>query len=72
MGITPDWSRMKYVLAVRSFPGRHTSERVHEMVSGLLKEWKVPREKVACFVHDEGSNMIGVSSGPELPNVNVL
>lgn len=60
-GITKKWERIKAVLAVREFGGRHTSERVREMINGLLKEWDVGQDQVHCVLHDQASNMIGVS-----------
>ncbi|KAH7680358.1 zinc finger protein, partial [Aphelenchoides avenae] len=58
-GITKKWERIKAVLAVREFGGRHTSERVREMINGLLKEWDVGQDQVHCVLHDQASNMIG-------------
>ncbi|KAH7717569.1 zinc finger protein [Aphelenchoides avenae] len=42
-----------------SFPGEHTSIRTAAIIEELLAEWQIPREKCHCFLHDQGSNMIG-------------
>lgn len=62
-GIDKTWKRAKYLLAVREMPGHHNSASVKRMVDNLLEEWAIDRRKVCTFLHDEGSNMLGVIRG---------
>ncbi|KAH7668172.1 Zinc finger BED domain-containing protein 4 [Aphelenchoides avenae] len=56
-GVTSDWQRRRFVLAVREFTGSHTGAAVRKIVRALLIEWKVDDERVHCILHDQGSNM---------------
>ncbi|KAH7711741.1 Zinc finger BED domain-containing protein 4 [Aphelenchoides avenae] len=69
-GITKDWVRFKYVLAVREFDGSHTSERTQEMVCGLLREWSIDRERVHVILHDQASSMIGAFEDTDLEDAD--
>ncbi|KAF7634460.1 hypothetical protein Mgra_00006129 [Meloidogyne graminicola] len=55
-GITNDWNRKKYVLAVRKFSEAHTGKNISKKLVSLIEEWSVA-DKIHCFVTDGARNV---------------
>jgi hypothetical protein len=59
--ITSEWSRKKFILCVRWFPGRHTGTDICQKIEEMLNEWRIKRDRCSVFVRDRGANMIKVN-----------
>ncbi|KAH7678440.1 zinc finger protein, partial [Aphelenchoides avenae] len=69
-GITEEWNRFMFVLAVREFSGSHTAERIEQIVYDLLREWDLDRERVHVILHDQASSMISAFEDSEIEDAD--
>ena len=55
--ISPDWDMCSVVLCTSAFPERHTGAEISQKLIDIAEESEIS-QKVACIVHDQGSNMV--------------
>jgi hypothetical protein len=55
--IADDFQPHIYVLHNQHLEGSHDHATISTSVKGMLNEWDIPLEKVACFVTDSAANM---------------
>ena len=58
MFLLPDGLRHRVALAVRSFPGRHTHDRIVEFVDAVIQQWSINPRAIFTIVTDNGSNFV--------------
>ncbi|XP_055350017.1 uncharacterized protein LOC129596698 [Paramacrobiotus metropolitanus] len=58
-------TRWSVTLAVKLFPGRHTGERIRELILEVLKEYGISEEDILIVVTDNGSNMVAALNDVE-------
>lgn len=46
------------ILNVAHFPGKHTGERIKEMLIGLIETWKLQTSQVHLVISDNAANML--------------
>lgn len=56
--LNDDLSRKSFALACRFFPGKHTYDRIGNLLSKIHDEFGINANKITCCVTDNGSNFV--------------
>lgn len=61
VGISKNWNKQNFVLAIEHFEAPHSGERIANCLSKILNKWGVNSERIHAFLTDSGANILKVN-----------